>query len=173
MGGPYDREGPLNTLNHTTANFEVRTLAFQMPDRGGGSTGPRMRVGRPSRRVRTLLMTLGVLAVLAMAFVMFAGFWTDWLWYRSVKYSSVFTTTLWTKIGLFAVFGLLMAAAVGVNIWLAHRLRPPLSAMSMEQQSLDRYRMGIAPFKKWVLLAITALVGLIAGASAPASGVRG
>ncbi len=111
-------------------------------------------------------MTLGVLAVLAMAFVMFAGFWTDWLWYRSVHYSSVFTTTLWTKIGLFAVFGLLMGLVVGLNIWLAYRLRPPLSAMSLEQQSLDRYRMGVAPFKKWVLLAVTALVGLIAGASA-------
>ncbi|NYV75707.1 UPF0182 family protein [Streptomyces sp. UH6] len=144
----------------------MRTLAFQMPDRGGGPTGPRMRVGRPSRRSRTLLMTLGVLAVLGMAFTMFAGFWTDWLWYRSVDYSSVFTTTLTTKIGLFFVFGLLMAAAVGVNIWLAHRLRPPLSAMSVEQQNLDRYRMGIAPYKKWVLLAITALVGLVAGASA-------
>ncbi|MFE5792343.1 UPF0182 family protein [Streptomyces sp. NPDC056503] len=137
-----------------------------MPDRGGSPSGPRIRVGRPSRRARTLLMTLGVLAVLAMAFVMFAGFWTDWLWYRSVHYSSVFTTTLWTKIGLFAVFGLLMGLAVGLNIWLAYRLRPPLSAMSLEQQSLDRYRMGVAPFKKWVLLAITALVGLIAGASA-------
>ncbi|GAA4538196.1 UPF0182 protein [Streptomyces violaceochromogenes] len=111
-------------------------------------------------------MTLGVLAVLGMAFTMFAGFWTDWLWYRSVNYSSVFTTTLWTKIGLFSVFGLLMALAVGFNIWLAHRLRPPLSAMSMEQQNLDRYRMGIAPYKKWLLFGITALVGLIAGASA-------
>ncbi|MFH9978570.1 UPF0182 family protein [Streptomyces sp. NPDC017179] len=137
-----------------------------MPDRGGGPTGPRMRVGRPSRRARTLLMTLGVLAVLGMVFAMFAGFWTDWLWYRSVHYSSVFTTTLWTKIGLFFVFGLLMAAAVGLNIWLAHRLRPPLSAMSVEQQSLDRYRMSIAPYKKWLLCGITALVGLIAGASA-------
>lgn len=111
-------------------------------------------------------MTLGVLAALGMAFTMFAGFWTDWLWYRSVHYSSVFTTTLSTKTGLFFVFGLLMAVAVGFNIWLAHRLRPPLSAMSMEQQSLDRYRMGIAPYKKWLLFAITALVGLIAGASA-------
>lgn len=111
-------------------------------------------------------MTLGVLAVLGMAFTMFAGFWTDWLWYRSVNYSSVFTTTLWTKIGLFFVFGLLMALAVGFNIWLAHRLRPPLSAMSMEQQNLDRYRMGIAPYKKWLLLGITSLIGLIAGASA-------
>ncbi|MFD6170693.1 UPF0182 family membrane protein [Streptomyces coeruleorubidus] len=137
-----------------------------MPDRGGGPSGPRIRVGRPSRRVRTLLMTLGVLAALGMVFTMFAGFWTDWLWYRSVNYSSVFTTTLWTKIGLFFVFGLLMALAVGFNIWLAHRLRPPLSAMSMEQQNLDRYRMSIAPYKKWLLLGITALVGLIAGASA-------
>ncbi|WP_229851740.1 UPF0182 family membrane protein [Streptomyces albospinus] len=137
-----------------------------MPDRGGGPTGPRIRVGRPSRRFRTLLMTLGVLAVLAMLFVMFSGFWTDWLWYRSVKFSSVFTTTLSTKIILFFAFGVVMAVAVGVNIWLAHRLRPPLSAMSVEQQSLDRYRMGIAPFKKWALLAVTSVIGLIAGASA-------
>ncbi|MEW2223173.1 UPF0182 family protein [Streptomyces sp. NPDC006990] len=145
----------------------MRTLAFQMPDRGsGGPSGPRIRVGRPSRRARTLLMTAGVLVVLAMLFVMFSGFWTDWLWYRSVDYSSVFTKTLWTKIGLFAVFGLLMAVAVGFNIWLAHRLRPPLSAMSMEQQSLDRYRMALAPYKKWVLLGATALIGLISGASA-------
>ena len=112
-------------------------------------------------------MTVGVLAVLAMLFVMFAGFWTDWLWYRSVA----------VQLGLHqdpvdqdrpvrrlrAADGRL---AVGLNIWLAHRLRPPLSAMSLEQQSLDRYRMGIAPYKKWVLLGVTALVGLISGASA-------
>ncbi len=36
----------------------------------------------------------------------------------------------------------------------------------MEQQNLDRYRMGIARYKRWLLLGITALVGLIAGASA-------
>ena len=137
-----------------------------MPDRGGGPSGPRIRVGRPSRRTRSLLITIGILAVLMIAFVMFAGFWTDWLWYRSVHYSSVFSTMLWTKVGLFCVFGLLMAAIVGANIYLAHRLRPPLSAMSLEQQSLDRYRMGLAPYKKWVLLGICAVVGLIAGGSA-------
>ncbi|MFE1784899.1 UPF0182 family protein [Streptomyces sp. NPDC059506] len=142
------------------------TLAFQMPDRGGGPPGPRVPVGAPSRRTRTLLTTLGVLAVLFMAFVMFSGFWTQLLWFRSLKFSSVFTTTLWTKIGLFAVFGLLMAVAVGLNIYLAHRLRPPLSAMSLEQQNLDRYRMGIAPYRKWVLPAVSVMVGLIAGASA-------
>ncbi|CAM5719534.1 hypothetical protein SVIOM74S_06761 [Streptomyces violarus] len=34
------------------------------------------------------------------------------------------------------------------------------------EQNLDRYRMSIAPYKKWLLLGITALVGLIARASA-------
>ncbi|WP_191289585.1 UPF0182 family membrane protein [Kitasatospora herbaricolor] len=135
-----------------------------MPDRSG--PGFRPRVGPPSRRTRVLLLTVGVLAVLFLLFVMFAGFWTDWLWFKSVSYSSVFTTQLWTKVGLFAVVGLLMALFVGANIWLAHRLRPPLSAMSVEQQSLDRYRSGIAPFKRWALIGVSLVVGLIAGAAA-------
>ena len=139
-------------------------MVFQMPDRSG--PGFRPRVGPPSRRTRVLLLTVGVLAVLFLLFVMFAGFWTDWLWFKSVSYSSVFTTQLWTKVGLFAVVGLLMALFVGTNIWLAHRLRPPLSAMSVEQQSLDRYRAGVAPFKRWVLIGVSLLIGLVAGAAA-------
>ncbi|MFD4655074.1 UPF0182 family protein [Kitasatospora sp. NPDC058444] len=135
-----------------------------MPERSG--PGFRRRVGPPSRRARVALLTVGVLAVLFLLFVMFAGFWTDWLWFKSVHFSSVFTTQLWTKIGLFAVFGLLMAMIVGFNIWLAHRLRPPLSAMSVEQQSLDRYRAGLAPFKRWALIGISLVIGLVAGAAA-------
>ncbi|GAA1904004.1 UPF0182 family protein [Streptomyces sodiiphilus] len=125
-------------------------------------------MGRPSKGAKTLLITAAILAGLAILFAMFAGFWTDWLWYRSVDYTNVFTTQLFTRMVLFAVFGVLMAVAVGFNIWLAHRLRPPLSAMSMEQQNLDRYRMSIAPYKKWVLLAAALLIGLIAGGSASA-----
>lgn len=115
-----------------------------------------------------LLLTVGVLAVLFLLFVTFAGLWTDWLWFRSVKYSSVFTSQLGAKAGLFAVFGLLMALVVGFNLWLAYRLRPPLAAMSVEQQSLDRYRMGVAPFRKWLLIGLSLLVGLAAGAAASA-----
>ncbi|PWI44624.1 hypothetical protein CK485_18410 [Streptomyces sp. ICBB 8177] len=113
-----------------------------------------------------MFVTLGALAVLGMAFVMFSGFWTDWLWYRSVRFTSVFTVTCRARLGLFTVFGLVMAVAVGLNVHLAHRLRPPLGAMSAEQQSLDRYRLGIAPFRTWLLVAVCAVVGLIAGASA-------
>jgi uncharacterized protein len=136
--------------------------------RGPGGPGvPRFTVGRPSRGAKTLLITAAILAGLAIAFAMFAGFWTDYLWYdESVGYRTVFTTQLFTRIVLFFAFGTLMALAVGFNIWLAHRLRPPLSAMSPEQQNLDRYRMSIAPYKKWVVIAVSVLVGLIAGGSA-------
>ncbi|MFF4339857.1 UPF0182 family protein [Kitasatospora sp. NPDC001540] len=137
-----------------------------MPDRSG--PGSRARVGPPSRRAKVLLLTLGVLAALFLLFVMFAGLWTDWLWFDSVHYGSVFTSQLGAKVGLFAVFGLLMALVVGFNLWLAHRLRPPLAAMSVEQQSLDRYRMGVAPFRKWLLVGLSLLVGLAAGAAAGA-----
>ncbi|TDC75308.1 UPF0182 family protein [Streptomyces hainanensis] len=151
-----------------------------MPDRGSGRGpngpngprgprgpgGPRFSVGRPSRGARSLLITAAILAGLAILFAMFAGFWTNWLWYDSVGYTSVYRTELLTRVLMFAVFGVVMALVVGFNIWLAHRLRPPLSAMSMEQQNLDRYRMGIAPFKRWVLIGISLVIGLIAGGSA-------
>ncbi|SHK74648.1 UPF0182 family membrane protein [Actinacidiphila paucisporea] len=140
-----------------------------MPDRGEGAARPSgARAGRPSRRAVALLIVLGVLAVLLVGFVTFTGMWTDWLWYRSVHYPSVFSTMAWTKIGLFLAFGLVMAGSVGSSIYLAHRLRPPLSAMSSEQQSLDRYRMGLAPHKTWVLLGVCTVVGLIAGGTAAA-----
>ncbi|WP_181008880.1 MULTISPECIES: UPF0182 family protein [unclassified Streptomyces] len=136
------------------------------PGGPGGPGVPRFTVGRPSRGAKTLLITAAILAGLAILFAMFAGFWTDLMWYQSVDYTRVFTTQIFTRILLFAIFGALMALAVGFNIWLAHRMRPPLSGMSPEQQNLDRYRMSIAPFKKWVLIAVAVLVGLIAGGSA-------
>ncbi|MCX4746857.1 UPF0182 family protein [Kitasatospora sp. NBC_01287] len=135
-----------------------------MPDRGGQGLGA--RIGPPSRRAKVLLLTVGVLVLLFLGFVLFAGFWTDWLWFKSVHYASVFSTEVRTKVALFGVFGLVMALVTGVNTWVAHRLRPPLSAMSVEQQSLDRYRMGLAPFRKWLLIGSSLLVGLVAGAAA-------
>ncbi|MDI2128036.1 UPF0182 family protein [Yinghuangia seranimata] len=136
-----------------------------MPERGD-PRGRRIRLGAPSRRLRTLLLTLGIIAVLVVAWILFANFWTDWLWYKSVGYGNVFTTKLWTRLGLFLVFGVLMAAAVGLNMYFAYRLRPQFRGMSLEQQSLDRYRSALAPFRVWILAGLSVIVGIIAGTSA-------
>ena len=112
-----------------------------------GAAGPPRRPapvpGR--RRGRALLPTVIIAGVLLLVFSIFTGFYTDLLWFQSVDYASVFTTALWTKTVLFVVFGLLMAAAVAVNIVVAWRTRPAYQALIAGQQELDRYRMAIDP----------------------------
>ncbi|NEE04148.1 UPF0182 family membrane protein [Phytoactinopolyspora halotolerans] len=124
------------------------------PSRGGG------------RRSRALVPTLIVLAVLAVAYLLVVNFWTERLWFDSVDFTRVFTTQLITRSSLFVVFGLLMAVSIVVNGVIAYRLRPSYRPMSVEQQSLDRYRDAIDPVRSWVLGAAALLVGIIAGASA-------
>ncbi|WP_051425812.1 UPF0182 family protein [Jiangella gansuensis] len=118
------------------------------------------------RRSRALLPTLVVLGVLVVAYILVVTFWTDRLWYQSLNFVDVFTTQLLTRGGMFVVFGLLMAASVVVNGIVAYRLRPRYRPMSVEQQSLDRYRDAIDPVRTWVLGAVAVLLAIMAGASA-------
>ncbi|NDL61050.1 UPF0182 family protein [Phytoactinopolyspora mesophila] len=136
-------------------------MSQNFPRPAGPARGP-----APSRRPRALVPTLLVLAVLTVAYLLTVNFWTERLWFESIDFTHVFTTQLVTRIGLFTVFGLVMAIAVIVNGLIAYRLRPSYRPMSVEQQSLDRYREAIDPIRLWVLGAAGVLVAIIAGASA-------
>ena len=120
----------------------------------------------PPRRSRALLITVASLVVLFLAFTGFSSFWTERLWFGSVGYQDVFTTLLRTKVGLFAVFGLLMALAVGANLLLAYRFRPIFRPSSPEQVSLDRYREAVTPIRTLLLVGVSIVIGLFAGATA-------
>ena len=80
---------------------------------------------RRTNRVR-VLFGFGALAV----FLFFtsvrglAGFWTDYLWFDSLKLSSVWTSVLWAKIGLGLLFTAVFFVALWVNLFLADRLAP-------------------------------------------------
>jgi uncharacterized protein len=137
-------------------------VTFQMPDPGQARRPYTARRGRS----RALVPTLVVLAVLAVAFGAFTDFLTDLLWFRSIDYSSVFTKQLTTRIVLFVLFGLLMGAAVAANIIVAYRLRPAFRGVSMEQQSLDRYRVGVEPYRKVLVIGIAAILAVFAGTTA-------
>ncbi|KPM57390.1 hypothetical protein CcI49_31890 [Frankia sp. CcI49] len=118
----------------------------------------------PLTRMRVLVPVLVVLVLIIVAGVS-TRLYTDLLFYRSVDFSNVFKTVVFTRILLFGLFGAVMAIAVGTNIVLAYRLRPP-SDLSAEQQSLERYRVAIEPYMLPVLLAVSAVFGLLAGLSA-------
>jgi uncharacterized membrane protein (UPF0182 family) len=116
-------------------------------------------------RLRVIVPLL-VLVALVVLFVVLTPIYTDLLFYRSVNFSKVFTTVLWTRVLLFVLFGAVMAVVIGTNLVLAYRLRPPLRPLSVEQQNLERYRTALEPYLLAVLLGVTALFGLAAGLSA-------
>ncbi|TYB36077.1 UPF0182 family protein [Micromonospora sp. AP08] len=119
-----------------------------------------------SRRGR---VTIGVLIGVFVFFTLLGwgvNAWTDWLWFDEVRYTQVFTGVLATRLLLFLVVGLGMAAIVAGNLWLAYRLRPQLRPHSAEQATLERYRMLLSPrLGTWIALA-SAVIGLFAGLSA-------
>jgi uncharacterized membrane protein (UPF0182 family) len=123
--------------------------------------------GLPARP-RLLGPVLVVLAVLLLVGGVAISLYTDLLWFQSVDYTDVFTTVLTTRLMLFVGFGLLMAVIVGLNVFLAYRVRPPFRPMSLEQQNLERYRVAVEPFLKPVLLLGASVFGLFAGLSAAA-----
>ena len=144
-------------------------VSFEMPPEGPPPQDPgaptRLRP-RPSGRNRALLPTLVILGALLVLFVAFTGYYTEWLWYRSLGFSSVFTKQLTTRVLLFGFFGLLMAAALCFTMWLAHRLRPAFRGMTQEQQNLERYRVSLDPVRRRVVIGVSVVFGLLAGGTA-------
>ena len=118
---------------------------------------------------RYVLPVLASLIVLIVLITVAAGIATDFLWFRSVSYTSVFDTTYGIKWALFAVTAIFMMAVVGINIRIAYRLRPPHRPVSPEQQGLEAYRVVIEPHRRLVLAVVLGLIGLIAGLTAAGS----
>lgn len=126
----------------------------------------RPRQVRLPRRPRYLVPALVAVVVFIVVFIVFAGVWTDYLWFRSVHYSSVFSRVIGVRLVLFVVGGALMALVVGVNAYLAYRLRPAYRAVSPEQEGLERYRVALDPHRKLIMGIGLGLLALIAGLSA-------
>ncbi|TYL46068.1 UPF0182 family protein [Nocardioides sp. BGMRC 2183] len=123
------------------------------PARSGGGRG------------RALVVTVAVLIVGFFLLTAFASVYTDRLWYRDVGYGEVFSTLLWTRVGLFLVFGALMGAAVAVAMYVAYRFRP-LFRIAGGDASVERYRDAVTPVRGWLLAGVSIVVGLFAGTSA-------
>lgn len=118
------------------------------------------------RRRGALLPALVIVTVLVLLFVLFTNIWTDKLWYDSLGFPQVFGTTFWSRVGLFAVFGLLMAAAVVGNTALAYRLRPTTRSGPMASELLERYRETMETRFVQVMIGLGVVTALLAGVSA-------
>jgi uncharacterized protein len=135
------------------------------------SPADRPPTGRQAIRLprwpRYVVPIVAGLIALGVVITIVAGVWTDFLWYRSVHYGSVFDVTYGTRWALFFVVGLFMTAVTGFNAVLAYRLRPVYRTQpSSQRPGVDLYRAAIDPHRRLILGVVLGLVGVIAGITA-------
>jgi uncharacterized membrane protein (UPF0182 family) len=115
-----------------------------------------------------LTLTIVILVVLSGVLLSLSGFYADWLWFKSVDFTSVWTTVLTTKVFLFVIAGLLTSSIILLNIIIAYKRRPLYVPLSIEADNLERYRAQIEPIKRWVVLALAVGLFYFAGTSGSA-----
>jgi uncharacterized protein len=119
-----------------------------------------------SRRGRYVLVLLVGAIVLLSVLGWLVSLRANYLWYESVDFTTVFSTMMWTRIGLLGVFALAMAAWTALNLFLAFRFRPDTWPATSEQEGLERYRDLISPRAGWWIVAVSVIVGVFTGMSA-------
>lgn len=116
-----------------------------------------------SRRSRVLLVVVVVLLAISLLGSSLVTVLTDVWWYDSVGFGNVYGVMLRTRVTMFVIVGLAMAAFVGFNLWLAYRLQPAYRPMSLEQQNLERYRLWLTPRLRLLISLVAAACGIVAG----------
>ena len=112
-----------------------------------------------------LFITAAILVALGALFSYISGYYVDWLWFKSVDFTSVWTTVLTTKLELFLLVGVITSAVISLNIYLAYKRRPLYVPTSIEMNGLEKLRGQIEPIRRWVFLGIVLVLAYFAGTS--------
>jgi uncharacterized membrane protein (UPF0182 family) len=118
-----------------------------------------------NRNRTPLAITAGILVALGALFTSLSGFYIDWLWFKSVDFTSVWSKVLTTKVELFLITGFISSIIISLNIYLAYKRRPFYVPTSIELNSVERIRAQIEPILRWVFLGLFLAITYFAGTS--------
>jgi len=118
------------------------------------------------RRRGPLPIVIGILVAASIALVSLSGFYADWLWFKSVDFTEVWSTILLTKAAVFIVAGLATSLIITLNVYIAFRKRPLYVPQSIEADNLERYRAQIEPIRRLVLVGLSLVLFYFGGSSA-------
>jgi uncharacterized protein len=125
---------------------------------------PAQNPNRPATRTRvTITITAIILAALIILFFVFAGLYSDWLWFQQLGFLKVLTTQWYTQLALFFIGFFGMALPIFVSIEIAFRWRPVYAKLNSQ---LDRYQQVVEPLRRLAIYGIPAVIGIFGGASA-------
>jgi uncharacterized membrane protein (UPF0182 family) len=117
------------------------------------------------RRRGPLPIVIAILVVASVALVSLSGFYADWLWFKSVDFTEVWSTILLTKATVFVVAGFATSLIITLNIYLAFRKRPLYVPLTVEADNLERYRSQIEPIRRLVLVGLSLVLFYFGGSS--------
>jgi uncharacterized membrane protein (UPF0182 family) len=107
-----------------------------------------------------------VVVVAFIALNVLSTFYVDLLWFREVHFSSVFWTVFRTRVLLGVVFGAVFFLLLFSNLVIVRRITPRYRVFSPEQEIIERYRLALEPYMKWILPGLSLLVALFVGIAA-------
>jgi uncharacterized membrane protein (UPF0182 family) len=118
------------------------------------------------RKRAPLAISVGIVAVLAIALVSGSSVYTDVLWFDQLGFLSVFTTQIWAQVAVFAVTAAFAGLVVWINIYLAWRLRPIYATGNdFFGRDLSEYRQILDRLRKRLLLLVPIAIGIFVGVS--------
>ena len=100
-------------------------------------TRPRPPPPRLSRARLLFAVVLVSLVVVLVSARSVAGFYTDYLWFDSVGFTSVWKGLLWAKVGLVVLFVAVSFGLLWVNLLIAERLAPAVRPPGPEETALE------------------------------------
>ena len=136
-------------------SFDHRQWQHWFPESGAEKPVP------PARRGRGTKITIIVAAILILFIVLsiLKGFYTEWLWFSSLGYGSVYATILKTKVLLFFSAAIIFCVLFLGNLVLATRLAPNSEARLWPWTIVHQPQR----IHKWGVIAGTALLSIIFG----------
>ncbi len=120
---------------------------------------------RPRRatRGRVLIFAVIVLFILITSLRSIADFYTDYLWFQELKFTSVFRGVLVVQVLLALFFCVLFFVLMWGNLVIADRLAPRFRPTGPEDELVQRYREAVGPHAGKVRIVIAVVFALFAG----------
>ena len=122
---------------------------------------------RSRKKTNSLRIVLGV-AVVGILFLItsirgLAGFYTDYLWFDSLGFVSIWKSVLWAKFLLGAVFTAVFFLLLWLNLYIADKLAPKVRAPGPEDELAQKWQSLMGRKVGLIRGGISAVFALVAG----------
>jgi uncharacterized membrane protein (UPF0182 family) len=114
-----------------------------------------------SKRRRPLLISLAIVAALAIVLVSASGVYTDVLWFDQLGYLGVFTTQITAQVNVFLVAAIFAGLVIWGNIFVAWRFRPIyVTSNEFFGRNLGEYRTVLDRLRRRLLIVIPVVIAI-------------